>query len=291
MVPVHDDPKGYYAALGVSREASADQIRIAYRALVRRYHPDHAQDPDAQERFRRIQEAYEVLRDPLARMAYDREARLAQTPAGKAAPGIARTPQGSLTSRRLWSISGAVALLGVLLVSAWIWSRGRNGTERPAPELPAALIPSAGPSVATPSPPSPEVTADGRVLFEASVHFAPGSFDLDDRARMELAEALSRLAVTLDGLSGVGRWLVVVETFAPRAASQAGAAFDDWGLALGRAASVIDELVAAGMPADRLAARLHAGLAPKGVQPSELADVRLALFCCASPVSDSRPRR
>ena len=62
----------YYDALGVSRDASQDEIRRAYRTLARRYHPDVNKDPGAEDRFKEISEAYEVLRDPEKRERYDR---------------------------------------------------------------------------------------------------------------------------------------------------------------------------------------------------------------------------
>ncbi|MEM6552919.1 MAG: DnaJ C-terminal domain-containing protein [Planctomycetota bacterium] len=61
----------YYKTLGVPRSASADQIKAAHRKLARKYHPDVSKEPDAQERFSRISEAYEVLSDPEKRKKYD----------------------------------------------------------------------------------------------------------------------------------------------------------------------------------------------------------------------------
>lgn len=64
--------KDLYAALGVGREADADAIRSAYRKLARRYHPDvNPGDPEAEERFKAISEAYSVLSDPEKRQLYD----------------------------------------------------------------------------------------------------------------------------------------------------------------------------------------------------------------------------
>ncbi len=63
--------KDYYALMGVSRDATADQIKQAYRKLARKYHPDVSKEPDAETRFKEVAEAYEVLRDPGRRAAYD----------------------------------------------------------------------------------------------------------------------------------------------------------------------------------------------------------------------------
>ena len=63
--------KDYYNIMGVARDASADDIKRAYRRLARKYHPDVSKEKDAEERFKEIGEAYEVLRDPEKRAAYD----------------------------------------------------------------------------------------------------------------------------------------------------------------------------------------------------------------------------
>ena len=61
----------HYAVLGVSRGASADEIRSAYRRLARQYHPDVSGAPDAAARFKEITQAYEILSDPEKRQRYD----------------------------------------------------------------------------------------------------------------------------------------------------------------------------------------------------------------------------
>ena len=63
--------KDYYQIMGVARDASADDIKRAYRRLARKFHPDVSKEKDAEVRFKEVGEAYEVLRDPEKRAAYD----------------------------------------------------------------------------------------------------------------------------------------------------------------------------------------------------------------------------
>lgn len=63
--------KDYYAIMGVARDATAEQIKTAYRKLARKYHPDKSDQADAEQRFKELGEAYEVLKDPQKRQAYD----------------------------------------------------------------------------------------------------------------------------------------------------------------------------------------------------------------------------
>ncbi|MGB5202406.1 MAG: DnaJ domain-containing protein, partial [Sedimenticolaceae bacterium] len=65
------DYKDYYAAMGVARDATQDDIKRAYRKLARKYHPDVSKERDAERRFKELGEAYEVLKDPEKRAAYD----------------------------------------------------------------------------------------------------------------------------------------------------------------------------------------------------------------------------
>ena len=63
--------KDYYQVLDVARDASAEDIKRAYRRLARKYHPDVSKEADAKEKFQELSEAYEVLRDKEKRTAYD----------------------------------------------------------------------------------------------------------------------------------------------------------------------------------------------------------------------------
>src|SRR6185369_10127507 len=68
--------KDFYKELGVSSEASADEIKRAYRKLARDLHPDTNSDPSAAERFKAVSEAHSVLADPAKRKEYDETRRL-----------------------------------------------------------------------------------------------------------------------------------------------------------------------------------------------------------------------
>ena len=69
MAPTKRD---YYEILGLSRNAGKDDIRSAYRRLARQYHPDVNKEAEAEDRFKEINEAYQILNDDDKRAAYDR---------------------------------------------------------------------------------------------------------------------------------------------------------------------------------------------------------------------------
>jgi len=84
--------KDYYEILGVSRDASAEEIKKAYRGLARKYHPDlHPGDKEMEKKFKEINEAYSVLGDPKKREDYDLTGRVSF---GEGGPGAGPWPPG-----------------------------------------------------------------------------------------------------------------------------------------------------------------------------------------------------
>ena len=62
----------YYEILGVTRNADKEELKRAYRRLARKYHPDVNKDPEAEDRFKEINRAYEALSEPELKSRYDR---------------------------------------------------------------------------------------------------------------------------------------------------------------------------------------------------------------------------
>jgi molecular chaperone DnaJ len=95
--------RDYYEVLGVPRDADAETIKAAFHRLARRYHPDRSTEPEAEERFKQVAEAYAVLSDPAKRADYD-------THGSTAPPGF--TTEDLLSSIDLRDLFGAGLDLG-----------------------------------------------------------------------------------------------------------------------------------------------------------------------------------
>ena len=111
--------KDLYKLLGLSREASQDDIRKAHRKLAREYHPDaNPEDPRAEERFKEVQQAYEVLSNPHKRREYDQGLRATassrRTTSRAARPTTARRRAARSSGGNTSSTIGLSDLLGKL---------------------------------------------------------------------------------------------------------------------------------------------------------------------------------
>jgi len=108
-VPAGHEPDELYAILGLAPDASVDDIRRAYHQLAMRWHPDRA-GPDATFIFQRLSAAYQVLTDPVARAAYDRERGVGSGP-GEPVPPARRAP--GVLIHRLSSPIGVLLARGI----------------------------------------------------------------------------------------------------------------------------------------------------------------------------------
>lgn len=118
------DRRDFYQILGVPRTATQDEIQQAYRKLARQHHPDVNKDPGAEDRFKEISEAHDVLSDPQTRRRYDafgpgfrqvpedtdpdafQRSRACRGPRGLARPAARGAPAGSAQARAtIWAAS------------------------------------------------------------------------------------------------------------------------------------------------------------------------------------------
>jgi len=88
------EKRDYYEVLGISKGASEDEIKKAYRSLAKKYHPDINKAPDAEARFKEINEAYEVLSDPNKKATYDQFGFAGMDGSGAQAGGFGGFSQG-----------------------------------------------------------------------------------------------------------------------------------------------------------------------------------------------------
>ncbi len=381
------DPEGYYRALGVPRTASADEIRHAFRARAMASHPDRAGETADGETFRLVREAYEVLRDPLRRMAYDASglagfesgARSGRAQAGfetaadaAAGPGTWQAgghpggrgaePRGEAWgdaaatggdpaenagrnwakdaaagaawatgfgvrrksrprsraggSSPWWMIATAGLALALLLALGSLWSANRQLADREAVladayerlawlgeaqadlgtryrslaflDLERALQRGDWLTYGTPpsDPVAGAVEADtGRAAALHEIAFAGGRYDLGQDQEQALARALVDIAGLIDRLPPHADWLIVLEAQAARAAWGEQVVLEAWEPALVRLATVLGEILAHGLPGERIAVRFNAGFAalPQAADGSVEAAfdrVLIKLVCC-----------
>ncbi|MEB3271760.1 MAG: J domain-containing protein [Synechococcus sp.] len=183
-------PPTHYELLGLTPEASPVDLRQAFRALSKRYHPDTTQLPteQASEAFARLRQAYAVLADPASRRAYDTEllrrraAFLARALPPAAPPGPLPPRATPIGVRR--SLSGgewfALLLLAVALVLSLLlgvglaWARGMALITPPSWWEPSVAEVGAAPAAAAGvAPPSPGVTASAAAGTAASAVAEP----------------------------------------------------------------------------------------------------------------------
>jgi curved DNA-binding protein len=124
--------KDYYAALGVARTATADEIKKAYRKLARKYHPDVSKEAGAEEKFKEVAEAYETLKDPEKRAAYDELGRHAPGEQFRPPPGW----QQSFGEQPPGASSFSFDDVDLADLFAGIAGRGRGGARRPDMPMP-----------------------------------------------------------------------------------------------------------------------------------------------------------
>jgi len=129
MAPRRD----FYDVLGVARQASSDDIQSAYRKLARTYHPDVNKDPTAEDRFKEISEAYDILSNPETRRRYDAFGHdYRSVPEGVSPEDFARARAGGNASRAgpgasEWHVSGDDFGVDFDDLFGDIFSRGRRG--------------------------------------------------------------------------------------------------------------------------------------------------------------------
>lgn len=298
-----DDPKGYYRALGVGRSATAEELKAAFRERAKLFHPDQGGPEADEDRFRDLVEAYDVLRDPARRRAYDEsgfrtareraeQARAARPEPGRRSPRTTPRPERAPFGLVLAVVT--LTLLGLGLAALW-WSAERQVALRnlQIEELSLRLSEAVAAQADTRTRYRASTFAGldqalqagrgGGFLYAGEVAFPPGGTELDREGREQLDRAVLGLADAVRKVPADRDWLILVESFAATAASARGVEVAEWERALLRLAVVVDTLAREGLPAERLATRFQAGMAPPDAPGGEGRVVEIKLLCCFKP--------
>ncbi|MEZ5825289.1 MAG: DnaJ domain-containing protein [Geminicoccaceae bacterium] len=295
------DPKGYYRILGIRPTASAEDIRLAFRERAKRLHPDGSHREDDGEQFRLLREAYDILRDARKRMQYDAERLAAEEPkrSSKARAHVTvERDLGWLFSNRALTIGAACLALLCLVLTGFLWSAYGRLDERNTEvdelyrRLALAMQDQADVRAryrganflrledALASSGAMETGRTSHFVYHAELEFPPESSEIDEQLRGELDKAVLGLADTISEIPQDRDWLILLEGHSGEAARQAGVSVGAWELSLLRLGSVVDYLVANGLPTQRLAVRFQAGFQPIGDVASKGGTVEMKLLCC-----------
>jgi hypothetical protein len=309
------DPKGYYRALGVAPGATPEAIRAAFRERAKVLHPDRAFSAVDEAGFRKLAEAYEVLRDPRRRLEYDSRALAATTapaaPRARPAEPPPTPPSDELAELRLrgarpqrvgatrpltaevvagaerWRLATVILALLLAVGGGVLWRmHGRiTASESEATALAARLEASTISErelrgrVAARAVGAAADRAEERagwVVFARDIPFQPGSADIDEPLEIVIDTAVIELSRALRQVPPDAPWVVLIEGYAGSAAAPDGVAVVAWETALLRLGAVIERLLAQGLPAERLATRFNAGFAVAEETPV----VEVKLICC-----------
>ncbi|HEX2526853.1 MAG TPA: DnaJ domain-containing protein [Geminicoccus sp.] len=301
------DPRGYYAALGLPLTASADDIRRAFGERAKQLHPDHAGSRGDPAAFQRVLDAYEVLRDPSRRLRYDADSVYMSRPEPTAAdepvapdplaphwPVDAPVRAIPIPDARTLFLLGAVLAL-LLGAGSWIWAqsgeiaayearvahltvdleRAKSDQAEVLARYRAASVVELGQELAG------DAALDAPAhLFATDLTFATESADLDPELDAQLVEAIRQVSAIVERLAPDRRWSVLIQGQAPQAATAGGVDVAGWQLSLLRIGQIIDRLVQAGFPADRLTMGFSAGFAAEHSGADPARTVELRVVCC-----------
>lgn len=206
----------YYEVLEIDPGASFEVVRVAYKSLVQRHHPDrNPGDSKAAERTRAVIDAYRVLSDPARRAEYDRQLE-APTPS-RVSAGPAERPRTAgqavqpLQWAALYVLVGLIALIGLIVLLAWAIGqtpgRLRSGPV-PLPEPIAALVPLPDPiSVVAPSDSATPIAR------ESERYLAPAALTSEARTLHDFVTGFSvRLTAKGDGPNPLPALLLSIES-------------------------------------------------------------------------------